>query len=214
MKRFITILSAVLFITGAVQAQSFSAGARMGASCLEQGFDHKYISFDQSVFGRYETGSRWAFEAGFGHWSGGMKTNVPAGMNEGPGNIPAHARINNYEMNLSVQYDITCPYMQEHCPVMRRIKTYASLDISPTLSYTRLLYNDTEDFMAGETAHRKNDVRLWTGLSETMLYQLNDHVNLVSNVGFKVNGGQLFNPGNDYEANFRFSWQVGAAYKF
>jgi len=188
----------------------------MGAGCLWQNTDHKYISFDQSVFGRYETRGCWAFEAGFGHWGGGMGTTVFTGQSdEGPDYTDAHARLNNYELNLSVQYDISCPYMQEHCPVMRRIRTFASLDVSPTWAHASLLYNDGQDFTRPAVSHRKNDFQLWTGLSETMIYSINDHFNLVSNAGFRINPAQVFStPDKDYQPNARLYWQVGAAYKF
>jgi hypothetical protein len=105
--------------------------------------------------------------------------------------------------------------MQEHCPVMRRIKTYASLDVSPTWAHTNLLYNGNENFTKPATAHVKNEFQLWTGLSETMIYSVNDHLNLVSNAGFKLNPAELVSgAGNDYQPNLRLSWQLGAAYKF
>lgn len=216
MKRIFTLLSFALLTTATAGAQSFSLGGRMGTSCLWQNTDHKYISFDQSVYGRYETHGRWAFEAGLGHWGGGMGTTVFAGLSdEGADYVDAHAKLNNYELNLSVQYDISCPYMQEHCPVMRRIHTFASLDVSPAWSHTNLLYNDGEDFTKPVTAHKKNAFQLWTGLSETMICSINDHFNLVSNAGFKINPAEIFSAsGNNYQPDARLYLQVGAAYRF
>lgn len=216
MKRFLTLLSLAAMTAGAANAQTLSAGMRAGAGCNWQGTEHKYISFEQSAFARYESGHKWAFEAGIGHWGGAMKTGVgTVGPLDDYSYTDAHARVNTYEMNFSLQYDISCPYMQQHCPVMRRMHTFISLDVSPSWSRTNLLYKDNENLFLPATDHISREFRLWTGLSETMVYDLNEHINLVSNAGFKIDPARLIaTPDNNYQTNARLSFQVGAAYKF
>jgi len=227
MKRTLTLLAAGLsFYT--CTAQQFSGGFRTGAShwmdkqegkCFTNSAEGQNITWDKELFVRYNTKGKLAFEVSIGHYA--FNNNYKP---EQDGfTIPEYRLLNvnersqNLELNLSAQYDVTCPVLQEKCPVMKRLKSYVGVLLTPTLSRNRLKTSYIDGVSEGsvqQSVSSKDEMALWTGLSHTMIYNLCDHMYVTTAVRLQIDPNRFFdNSGTLRERDGRAGFQIGVGYK-
>ncbi|MCB9044811.1 MAG: hypothetical protein H6550_01605 [Chitinophagales bacterium] len=140
MNRINLITIAILLVSSPVFAQNFSFGARAGVgntydmSSLKSGVLDK--SLDKELFLRYQSKGRLAFEVSCIQYNGTHTTPAQIfdcrwGETEPPTSTDggSNALSNYVDLNLSAQYDISCPYIQEHCPVMKHLRSFIGINI-------------------------------------------------------------------------------------
>lgn len=210
-----------------VQAQQFSAGFRTGASVWgdrhePKSFDREDydLSWDKELFVRFETKGKFAFEAGMGHYSIGQRTQVRQESIDGNKHtmLEVRNRSQHVEWNLSAQYEISCPTLQDKCPLLKKIRSYAGVTISPTLSrMTTTTYtsgNSSDITYTGYESSRGDVWSVWTGLSHTLRYEYSPQLYFTSSLRMQVEPGETFNNTTGYHRDSRLGLQIGAGYRF
>ncbi len=227
MKKIFTILL-VGCVAATAHAQQLSAGFQTGASywlqhqqqrsLAKSAVSDHHISWEQTLFARYETKNRLAFEVGLNHnklKQYGVVSWVLG--DEGLDGETTRSTTHYTTLNVSIQYDITCPHMQE-CPVMKKFKDYVGVMVAPVWVNQKTDHYG-EDFTRTNVDHsvKSSQVQIWAGLNNTISYALCDHLNILSVVSFQVQPEDFFSkskPANRVNADSRFSYQFGIAYKF
>lgn len=216
-----TLLAAITF--QAATAQDFIGGLRSGigknmdASEFCKG--DMFFSWNNEGYIRYETKGRFAFEVRAGHYNfkdaseykPGILEFLPSELSYPEPIIAVNVRTDNYYMALSTQYDITCPAMKEHCPIMKNIKSFVGVDIAGM--YINEL-NNIEDGGTGDVLRQVNNPRcnMQFGISHTLQYQLTEQLNINSSVRMMVSPYDFaeFNTNKSSQMNF----MLGAGYNF
>lgn len=188
MIRTILALGLIAGLTNEANAQHFSVGARTGVGTLievRKGTkDVQNITWDKEIFLRYETKRRLAFETGITHY----KYDYPIDLRDGleyanldfaPSPyefIEGSGTVNAYAINLSAQYDISCPFLKDHCPVFKNLRSYIGINLMPTISsgsqsITSRRKSDGTIFTEESTSPASIDFQ--AGVSHTLVYTIN-----------------------------------------
>jgi len=175
-------------------------------------------SWDQQIFYRYETGGKWAFETSVTHYTLNYTdgfNDAPDVINSGYHNTGLHEKSQNMEWTVSMQYDISCPAMKK-CPVLRKLKSFAGVLLSPTWSKTttELTYQKISDLSKLATQRTEYEMNLWAGVSHTLTYEVNTHFIVSSQVSFQLQPDRFFDkhPGVSSAPDTRMSWELGLGY--
>ena len=231
MKKIIALVC-LGFLFCETQAQEFSGGFRTGASkwmtkdggnCFSNSIDGKNMSWDKEIFVRMvsPSNSKLVFEASMGHYAlkntyNGNDLNTFAPQQ--PQIVRIKERSQNLEWNLSAQYNLTCPMMQDKCPLMKKIKNYVGVVLTPTLSRnvteTDYVNNVTESTIKTSTTSR-DEFSLWAGVTHTIVYNLCDHMYITSAARLQVDPNKLFDKsGSERSRAGRMGVQIGVGYNF
>lgn len=226
MKKLLVFLCTVTAVHAA-QAQQFSVGFRTGVSTWgdrqeSKSFDRKDydLSWDKEIFLRLETKGKFAFEAGMGHYSIGQRSEIRQESLGGSNHtiLVVRDRSQHVEWNLSAQYEISCPTLQDKCPLLKKIRSYAGVIISPTLSRTTTTTytsgNAADITATGYESSRRDVWNVWTGLSHTLIYEYSPKWYFTSSLRMQVEPGETFNNTTGYHRDSRLGLQIGAGYRF
>jgi hypothetical protein len=118
---------------------------------------------------------------------------------------------------LSAQYDLTCPALQEKCPVFRNLKSYLGVVATPTLSRNTVATRYVDGVSDGSLKQRtdsKDEWSLWTGLAHTMTYNLCEHMYISSAVRLQVRPDEFFSNASTASRDSRLGLQIGVGYNF
>ncbi|MCB0699936.1 MAG: hypothetical protein H6551_03340 [Chitinophagales bacterium] len=195
MKYLVTIIiSTLAFIN--TEAQTFSAGARTGLGYNVDlsrvgakdigGYSTDQFTWDKELYARVETNKRIAVEARFTHYKLSDSYIYP----ENIGDIMVSPTIqftywdsksttNVIVGGISAQVDLTCPYMQDHCPMLKNIRNYIGFDVAGT--YAREVINQENTDPTYQVAPRKYDDKYYFmqyGISHTIIYQVSPSLNI------------------------------------
>jgi hypothetical protein len=229
MKKIIMLGMALTAISFSSQAQNLSTGVRTGGSFWmdmqedvcpsEAGTNGQNKTWDKEIFFRYQTKGKLALDVSMGHY--GLKhTEGVDGMivDPGPGGYiyqGLNERSQNIEWNLSAQYELNLPCLQA-CPLMKKMDNYIGLVMSPTLSLTKteVSYHRLNDGSNHVASRTDNQLNLWTGISHTMIFRLNEQFNIMSVVAFRAQMDRLFEGKQNIQGypDSRMSWQIGLGY--
>ena len=227
MKNIVSLGFAIV-ICCQLQAQQYSAGFRTGASywmdkqegkCITNSLDGQNTTWDKEIFVRYKTKGKLVFEASMGHYAfnntmDGSNYYCVFGKDEATIlSEKINERSQNIEWNISAQYDVSCPALQQKCPVMKNLKSYIGVLATPTLSRnTTTVYYGEGDFSSESS---RDEWTVWTGLTHTLVYTLCDHMYLTSAVRMQIDPNNFFdNSGILKNRDSRIGFQVGVGYNF
>ncbi len=182
-------------------------------------------TWDKELYIRYHTKGRFAFEVSAGHYAfreiqtGSIFDCIIDPVENISYSVVrnVYERSQHMEWNISAQYDISCPALQEKCPLFKNLKSYVGVMLTPTLNRVT---TSTEYFKDGGTL-RADDARdnwnIWTGLNHTLIYNLCDRMYISSAVRLQVDPSNLFNtaaPSSVYQRDSRLGMQIGLGYNF
>lgn len=227
MKKILT-LACFSFLFYGTQAQQFSGGIRTGASswmnkgdkCFTSSGGHN-ITWDKEIFIRAvsPSNSKLVFEASMGHYAlkntysgSDISTSEPSQI------LKIQERSQNLEWNLSAQYNLTCPMMQDKCPMMKKLKSYIGVVLTPTLSRsttnTDYVDNVIDNTIKTSTTSR-DEFSLWAGVTHTLVYNLCDHMYITSAARLQVDPNRLFDQSATERTRVsRMGVQIGVGYNF
>ncbi len=228
MKKLTCLLLLYCIAVGA-HAQQWSAGFLTGTSYWmdrkvqvslpNSTLKGQHMSWEKSLFARYETKKRLAFQArlsydrlAYSYYSniGDWENAIFVGGTD-------KLEFQFVALDLTMQYDITCPHFSS-CPVMKNFKSYMGLTMSHLVMHTDA---SSVDFFLNEAprtnSSRSTGLNFWIGLTNTTKYAFSDHLDLIADVNFLIDPAHFFNGGRSFYYNTpdsKFSFQFGAAYKF
>lgn len=211
------LLAALLGLPTLSIAQSWSTGLRTGVGCYNgksfstetYGYEkaHKY-AWEKEAFIRYDAKNKLGFEAAINHISeeyvgesyGWCGVGLPATFQTG-----TRIKDDYYGLNLRVQYKLP------GCPMMKRLSHNPGVAITPTLrtSQTRDVYYNTasDSYSTSDGYPRRYEMGVQFGVEDLIRYQLCDHMDVQTLVGYRFNpGGMVLRHG--------FTTQIGVSYRF
>lgn len=207
MKYLITTILAALSLQLAT-AQSFSAGLRTGlgynvdlstVGAKDIGRNSNQFTWDQEVYIRMQTNKKLAIEARFMHYA--LKDHYSRTVNTGVLMFPAETQFtyydvktsaNRYVASISIQYDITCPFKKEHCPVFKNIRNYIGIDIAGAYSReTTTLKNTDLTSQFYIPTGKDNYFNMQYGLSHTIIYQVSKTFNINMSIRGMLQPGEF-----------------------
>ncbi len=155
----IILLSIISYTTA---AQGISAGFRTGVgntfdvTSVKDGIKHCY--WEKQLFLRYETNGRLAFEISSTQYKYSYAAQYPKPICiwDDPiisETIGLTVTNNNFDFGISAQYDLSCSFLRDNCPLLKNFKSYLGITALTTLNdrtdaYTRRAFSDgniTED---------------------------------------------------------------------
>lgn len=219
MKQVLVTLLAVFALSN-VNAQSFSAGIRTGlgksSNITEFCKGNNNLTWDKELYGRYQTNGKLAFESRFSHYSYNQNTPAPIEYYyEQPSFLrnDGSTLTNSYILGLSAQYNITCSYMKERCPIMKNISSFIGVDVAGVFNnqqynYTATRTIDNAQIQMSETSSNYN---ILVGLSHTTIYNLTDKININGTARFMMQPSDFVNANS---MGSHISFLVGIGYLF
>lgn len=227
MRLLLTIIAA-LWLSPA-GAQQLSGGVRTGASswtnlqdgtCFFSNSSSNGSTWDKEIFIRMKYSRNVALEASLGHYSyqgryqsaGLPEVQLPDYQYQG-----VSERSQNVELNLSLQYRLSCPALEAKCPLMKKLDSYLGLVLTPTFSRTSLdnRYVNESNAASYVSSSVESEFSLWTGVSHTLIYQVSPQFYLSSSARFQVDPNSIFDQTSAFKArNGRIGLQVGIGYVF
>lgn len=192
--KIITTVALLLITLINVSAQDISSGLRTGIgstfSAKELCNSQNTLTWDKEAYIRYETRGKLAAELRFQHYRTSEEDNsyqILYQEYDQPYTY-THHRANTirdyYSASFSAQYDITCPYLKNHCPIMKNMSNYLGLDINLTASNSTYISSTQRDsdpnFYTYIDNRGVNLTRLSVGISHTVFYKLNKNFNINS----------------------------------
>lgn len=221
MKYLFSIILA-LSIVQTAGAQGISAGLRTGLgntfdiTSAREGVKHNY--WEKQLFLRYETKGRLAFEFSTTQYNY-TYDEVPqvlqtfAPMDHEP--IALRIQNNNIDFGLSVQYDLSCPALQDKCAIMKNFRSYIGVTAVAILAErteiaTNRYYSDGR---VAESRIRQTSINdMQFGINHTTKYSFNRFF-LTSTVTMTISpwGIGSFAPAA-YTENSMFNLRIGAGY--
>lgn len=226
------LLMVITALTESIVAQTFSGGVQTGAVLsFTKDQDNNRLRFTQGqnvawnngFFVRYDAKKRFAGELSFRHYyfrnDLSEKLTDPKVFDDRYVNYQYGEFINNYAVEVSVQYDITCNAFKS-CKLFRNLESYIGLSVIPTLSHVRYsrLY-EGGDFESEPLTYRSgsyNEYMLYTGLSHMLKYNLSRHIYFTSKASLSVDPFNAFSAyyRNNWGRPVLASWLIGAGYNF
>lgn len=230
MKLIITTFLATLALQSAM-AQDFSVGLRTG---IGNTLDVKQLRsgpiervWDKELFVRYETKGRLAFEAGatqYNYQHAGIWDNSGCIVDYEPlyfdaptsENLITTTNVNMIDLSLGVQYDISCIFLKEKCPIMKNMRSFVGANVIGKMANveTRSVDRRISDGQVNETVYRDfgmQDIHL--GVNHTLTYSIK-RVYLTSVVGYSISTAifQQNITSNDWPVGSKLSLRVGVGY--
>ncbi len=221
MKYLFSIILALSIVQNA-GAQGISAGLRTGVgntfdiTSAREGIKHNY--WEKQLFMRYETKGRLAFEF--------STTQYNYTYDEAPRILetfapmdhePLALKIQNYniDFSLSVQYDLSCPVLQDKCALMKNFRSYIGVTAVAILNErteiaTNRYYSDGR---VAESRIRQTNINdMQFGINHTTKYSFNRFF-LTSTVTMTISpwGIDSFVPMAQSE-NSMLNLRIGAGY--
>lgn len=181
MKLIITTILASLALQSA-SAQDLSVGIRTGLgktlqlSNLRDGSIHK--TWDKELFLRYEIKGRWAFEiTGTQYYNNYHITPLDFEYFAPPTSetLDIYSKSNNVDFAVSAQYDISCNYLKEHCPLMKNLRSFIGVNVGVGYRRTTEIYTQKQyaDGMVTKENYKYQSLTSpQVGLSHTLTYSL------------------------------------------
>lgn len=226
MKFLLATFSAMLLMQAA-NAQGIAAGVRSGiggnfnaSSIKQEVVEHNY--WQKQLFGRYETKKKLAFEVTAGQYNysfsstpGKFEYFAPPAYEP----IKVDVRNNVFELGASAQYDLSCGYLKDHCPVFKNFRSYLGVNMNvlhtkSAQTYTNKSTSDGTIFKSEQVSPAWTD--LYVGLSHTTTYSFK-HIFLTSSASLMASpfsgNGNLF-PRATGSPNTTISLMAGVGYKF
>lgn len=198
--KIITTAALLLITLINVSAQEISSGLRTGIgstfSAKELCNSQSTLTWNKEAYIRYETMGKLAAELRFQHYRSSEEANTypllyleydqPYTYSHYTSNIIS----DNYSASLSIQYDITCPYLKEHCPIMKKVSNYIGIDAS-VLSIRDIYITSAQREQDKEyytTINRENYNHMYysLGLSHTLIYKLSENININSSMRVSI----------------------------
>lgn len=221
MKYLFSIILALLIVQTA-GAQGISAGLRTGVgntfdiTSAKEGIKHNY--WEKQLFLRYETRGRLAFEFSTTQYNYTydeapqiLETFAP--MDHEP--LALRIQNNNIDFGLSVQYDLSCPALQDKCAIMKNFRTYLGVTAVVILAErteiaTNRYYSDGHVAESRIKQTSINDMQF--GINHTTKYSFNRFF-LTSTVTMTISPWEIgsFAPAA-YTENSMFNLRIGAGY--
>lgn len=231
MKKIILAM-ALLTMSKSLSAQGLQAGIRTGAGINYQVYDmqeRKDYSWVNQLSIRYETKKKLAFELGFEHnytafnHTPNDNHRVYFESSFAPPSIQELSRkvqMNRLALNLVAQYDITCPALQQKCPLLKRFKNYIGIQISPS----RTLYTEDSRLLdlrdnrtITDNRYRYSFYDISIGFSNTMKYSVSTKLDVVANISILMGTGGFGSAYSDaswtYRANTLVNKTIGVNYR-
>lgn len=227
MKQLTLIILAFLIINIKASAQQgLSVGLRTGIGKMVNVTHIRSAStttWDKQLFVRYQTKGRFAFEAGATQYQYGFNRD-PSLMSPGFA-TPTSKTISsreNYSLTdvlVSAQYDITCPYLQEHCPIMKRLRSFIGINTGLTM-IRETSTNTGRSFSDGSINRNVYKNTYWVapivGLNHTMTYTFN-RLYISSVVSYMVQPGYIqptsYGADGITGTNSKISLRIGLGYR-
>lgn len=221
MKYLFSIILALSIVQNS-GAQGISAGLRTGVgntfdiTSVKEGTKHNY--WEKQLFLRYETKGRLAFELNttqynytFDEVPRILQTFAP--MDHEP--LALKIQNNNIDFGLSVQYDLSCPFLQDKCPLLKNFRSYIGVAAVAILNErteiaTNRYYSDGRVAESRIRQTSINDIQF--GLNHTTKYSFNRFF-LTSTLTMTISpwGIGSFAPAA-YTENSLLNLRVGAGY--
>lgn len=224
--KIITTAALLLITLTNVSAQEISSGLRTGIgstfSAKELCNSQNTLTWDKEAYIRYETRGKVAAELRFQHYRTSEEDNsyqILYQEYDQPYTY-THYRANTisdyYSASFSAQYDITCPYLKNHCPIMKNMSNYLGLDINVTAlnsTYISSTQRDSDENYYTYIDNRGvNATNFSFGISHTLVYRLNESININSSMRMLIapNDFRRFFGGSDSRMNLL----IGVGYTF
>lgn len=229
MKKYLLAI-ALLSLTGTAYSQSFNLGIRTGISRYYTEMnsnDAYYNSWNKEIAGRYETKNGLAYEISLSTFSWkdgyGLERNVWGQDNAGGYTYTDkwyQEKNNHFVLNTSIQYDIICPKMKEHCPAMKRFSNYMGINVGLMKVYTKETISYTIE-ETGELRERRSyntNTNLVLGVVNTLVYRHSNKVSFTATINANTMGIPTYktlfgtrNSLNDFNTTINTS--IGIQYK-
>lgn len=182
MKYLFYIILALAIVQNAA-AQGVSAGFRTGVgntldvTSVKDGIRHSY--WEKQLFLRYETKSRFAFEFNTTQYNYGyhqtplmLQTYFPLDYEP----LSLEIQNHNIDFGLSVQYNLSCPFLQDKCPLMKNFSSYLGITAVAVLNErteiaTNRYYSDGR--VAESRVRQTNINDMQFGINHTTKYSFN-----------------------------------------
>jgi len=213
-------------------AQGISAGIRSGignsmdVTKLRSGTIDK--TWQKEVFTRYETKKRLAFElsgtqyndaeAGIWHSSGCIVDYEPLLTFEAPTqeNILTYTSYSMVDVSMGVQYDLSCPFLQEKCPFMKNFRSFLGVAFIGTFGNVTT-YSTNRRLSDGDVTTTEQNQRglynLNIGINHTTTYSFGK-VFVTSMVGYMASPFTDYSISTDQPIeNSKLSLRMGIGYK-
>lgn len=229
MKKYLLAI-ALLSQTVIVYSQSFNLGIRTGINRYYTEMnsnDAYYNCWNKEIAGRYETKNGLAYEISLSNFSWkdgyGLTRNRWGQDNAGGYTYSDYwyeEKNNHFVLNTSVQYDIICPKMKEHCSAMKRFSNYMGITVGLMKVYTK----ETVSYIIEETGELRDrrsyntNTNLVLGMINTLVYRHNNKVSFTATIGANAMGiptyKTLFGTGNSLnDFNTTINTSLGIQYK-
>lgn len=213
-------------------AQSISAGIRSGIgnsmdiTQLRSGTIDR--TWQKEVFTRYETKKRLAIElsgtqyndaeAGIWHSSGCIVDYEPLLTFAPPTreNILTYTSYNMVDISLGIQYDLSCPFLQEKCPLMKNFRSFLGVAFVGTIG-SATTYSTNRSLSDGGISttelKQKGLHNLNIGINHTTTYSF-EKIFISSMVGYMASPftNYSFSTNQPIE-NSKLSLRMGIGYK-
>lgn len=212
-------------ISTQVEAQQLSIGYKTGvnnwirintthtAPIINEVKDGASVSWHNEIFLCYQTKGKLALEGGISHtkrerdgvsyiidcW-GGRDSRVE------------DINISYTSLNLGLQYKLKTPVFI-NCPALNRFSNNIGVNFSPILvnnaTEHRFTSHDVDSTMQqGSSRQSSRYIALSTGITHTLMYQVNKRINVLSKVGIDY----IFTGRENYNANIRIGPNLGVSY--
>jgi len=229
MKKYLLTI-ALLSLTGKAYSQSFNLGIRTGISryYTEMNSNNAYYnSWNKEIAGRYETKNGIAYEISLSNfsWKDGyaLTSNGWGGDNAGGNTYSDYwykEKNNHFILNTSVQYDIICPKIREHCPAMKKFSNYLGISVGVMKVYTK----ETISYVIEETGEHRDrrayntNTNMVLGMVNTFVYRYSNRVSFTATIGTNAIRIPTLNFGyaiqnNLNDRNTTISTSLGIQYK-
>lgn len=229
MKKYLFAI-ALLSFTSTAYSQSFNIGIRTGISRYYTEMNSRdayYNCWNKEIALRYEANNGMAYEISLSNfsWKNGYGL---TGNRWGQDNAGGYEysdywyqeKNNHFILNTSVQYNIICPKMKEHCPAMKRFSNYMGI----TVGFMKVYTKETISYIIEETGENKErksyntNTNLVLGMVNTFVYKHNNRISLTATIGANAMRIPTLNYGyamhnNLSDRNTTINTSIGIQYK-
>lgn len=230
--KYLLSLTLALSLLQYAGAQGISAGFRTGIgntmniSRMSEGIIDKH--WEKELFLRYETKKRLALEingtqyndaeAGIWHSTGCIVDYEPILTFESPTreNLLTYTSYNMLDMSLGVQYDISCSYLQEKCPMMKNFRSF--IGVAAVGTYGKVTTRSTDRSLSDgdiTTTERTGSglYNLHIGVNHTLTYSFG-RLYVTSVAAYLVSPfSETYTSHNQLTPNSKLSFRAGIGYR-